>query len=124
MDVSAEQLAREFSNSLKKILSKAEIVELVRRNREEISPNICHSHDFCDANMALHEVFMGHGMDIADEGEGALGSYLGRDRIWRNPRSFGWPNDFMGVFRGKKVAIQQDCLSLLKSLAATSPGFQ
>jgi hypothetical protein len=68
VDVSAEQLAREFSNSLKKILSKAEIVELVRRNREEISPNICHSHDFCDANMALHEVFMGHGMDIADEG--------------------------------------------------------
>lgn len=68
MGTSVASLAREFSNSLKKKLSKEELKELVLRNRTETTPGICHSHDFCDANMLLHEVFLKHGMDIADEG--------------------------------------------------------
>jgi hypothetical protein len=41
---------------------------VILRNSSEKQPNICHSHDFCDANVVMHEVFLAHGMDPADEG--------------------------------------------------------
>ncbi len=53
---------------LKTWLSPEEMQEVVCRNEGEHDPTICHSHDFCDANMAMHEVFMSHGMDVTDEG--------------------------------------------------------
>ena len=92
MDVSVEQLAKEFSEGLKRTLSSTEMVELVRRNRGETIPNICHSHDFCDANMVLHGVFMRHGMDITDEG--------GRERwgsIWDASWNMAKSRDFWVV---------------------------
>ncbi len=67
-NVTVKLLAHEFSQALRSSLSPEEMTEVVLRNRAQASPNICHSHDFCDANMVLHEVFMKHGMDVADEG--------------------------------------------------------
>ncbi len=61
-------LAQEFSRALKGQLSVEELRLIVSRNRAEANSKICHSHDFCDANVVLHEVFLNHGMDIADEG--------------------------------------------------------
>lgn len=63
-----ELLAKEFSEVLKSRLSSDEMREVLHRNRTEANPSICHSHDFCDTNMVLHEVLMRRGMDIADEG--------------------------------------------------------
>jgi hypothetical protein len=68
MTPTVESLALEFSQALPAYLTPEQMVEIVLRNRSETYPNICHSHDFCDANMFLHEVFMKHGMDPADEG--------------------------------------------------------
>ena len=68
MNISVELLAKEFSEALKSQLSEVEMNEIVRRNRAETAPRICHTHDFCDTNMVLHEVFMKHGMDIVEEG--------------------------------------------------------
>ena len=68
MNTSVEQLAREFSDALKSQLSEDEMREIVRRNRTETAPRICHTHDFCDTNAVLLEVFNRHGMDVADEG--------------------------------------------------------
>ena len=33
------------------------LVEMDRLNRDEYGPNVCASHDFCDANMAMVEAF-------------------------------------------------------------------
>lgn len=63
-----EAMAAEFSAVLKTWLSPAEMKEVVCRNEGEPDPNICHSHDFCDANMAMHEVFMRRGMEVTAEG--------------------------------------------------------
>lgn len=63
-----ETLALEFSQGLHAYLTPEQMSEVVERNKNETDPNICHSHDFCDANMFLHEVFMAYGMDVADEG--------------------------------------------------------
>lgn len=44
------------------------MAKVVRRNRAEVSPGICHSHDFCDANMFRYDVFMKYGMNLVEEG--------------------------------------------------------
>lgn len=61
-------LALEFSASLRARLSPEEMKLVISRNGAETHPNICHSHDFCDANAVLLEIFLAHGMDPADEG--------------------------------------------------------
>jgi hypothetical protein len=53
-----EQLARNFSSVLKGWLTGEELSEAIRLNKEEDDHNVCHSHDFCDANMAMHEAFV------------------------------------------------------------------
>lgn len=68
MTADAHTLALEFSASLRALLSPEEMQLVILRNAAETHPNICHSHDFCDANVVLHEVFLAHGMDPADEG--------------------------------------------------------
>ncbi len=86
MTTSSEALAREFSHQLKQELTSDEIKQVVMRNRTEHDDRICHSHDFCDANMILHEVFMNHGMDIADEGGRERWGALW-DEAWRLAKS-------------------------------------
>lgn len=86
MCISDENLAREFSERLKQTLSPEELNELVLRNRIEKTPNICHSHDFCDANILLHDVFIRHGMDIADEGGRELWGEMW-DNTWNLAKS-------------------------------------
>ena len=63
-----ETLASEFSRTLRACLTPQQMNEVALRNRKESCINVCHSHDFCDANMVLYDVFMKHGMDPADEG--------------------------------------------------------
>ena len=68
MTPTVETLALEFSQGLHSYLSDEQMAEVVRRNRAELSPGICHSHDFCDANMFLYDVFMKYGMNPVEEG--------------------------------------------------------
>ena len=63
-----ETLSLEFSQGLHAYLSPEQMREVVERNRTEAVPGICHSHDFCDANMFLYDVFMKYGMNPAAEG--------------------------------------------------------
>lgn len=55
--VLVRKLAREFTRVLRTELSGAEWAEMRDRNRDETDPSVCHSHDFCDANMAMDEAF-------------------------------------------------------------------
>ena len=84
-----ETLALEFSQGLHAYLSPAQMGEIVERNENETDPNICHSHDFCDANMFLHEVFMTYGMDVADAGGMEKYGHLW-DQAWNLAKSRGF----------------------------------
>ncbi len=77
----AETLAREFCQELRASMTAAQLELAAQRNSEQPDPHICHSHDFCDANMALHAAFMRHGMDPADESGMELWGGLW-DRAW------------------------------------------
>ena len=48
-------LAKEFSRLLVRDLGKATVRKINRLNKAEKSRDVCHSHDFCDANMTMDE---------------------------------------------------------------------
>lgn len=76
---------------------------MVAENRTESNPNVCHSGDFCDSNMILHEVFMRYGMDVADEG--------GVDRwgdLWNEIWTRAKARDFLMFKRGDLVEILEE----------------
>lgn len=56
-----EKLAREFSRLLSEELPEEDLEKLVElteaRNMSGIDTDICHSHDFCDANMVMVEAY-------------------------------------------------------------------
>ncbi len=67
-------LAAAFSVGLEEALTPWEFDEVLRLNAAETDPLICHSHDFCDANMVMLEAFeaLGGTFDPADEGQATL----------------------------------------------------
>lgn len=53
----AGMIAAWFVVTLHKWLDSAEWNGMLARNAKETDPHICHSHDYCDANMAMAEAF-------------------------------------------------------------------
>lgn len=54
----AEQLARVFSALLLYELDDQTMEQVIERNRAmDNDPRVCHSHDFCDANMVMDTAF-------------------------------------------------------------------
>lgn len=52
------------SKILRRDLNAFEVAEAIILNREEQSPGVCHSHDHCDANMAMEEALKSFGLDV------------------------------------------------------------
>lgn len=52
-----ESLAREFASTVLDYIGPEKLIVAIIRNRSESSPLVCHSHDFCDANMAMESAF-------------------------------------------------------------------
>jgi hypothetical protein len=51
------QLAIEFSNRLRGTLTAEQMAQMIERNSAEQSEGVCHSHDFCDANVIMLEAW-------------------------------------------------------------------
>jgi hypothetical protein len=49
----AATLARYFGEVIRQWLTPEEMASVIARNAVETDPHVCHSHDFCDANMAM-----------------------------------------------------------------------
>lgn len=74
---SAQQLADRFAVVLRSWLTAEEWAKVRVRNASETDPHVCHSHDFCDANMAMDEAwgsFMNAHIDADDEAQAKLWS--------------------------------------------------
>ena len=63
----ATQIAGKFSELLQAELTPSELQEARELNKTEEDSNVCHSHDFCDANMVMHEAFGTFGIDPLDD---------------------------------------------------------
>lgn len=54
-----EQLAKKFAEVLQEWLSAEQMKTVIKRNMSgAYSEDVCASHDFCDANMAMDESFL------------------------------------------------------------------
>jgi hypothetical protein len=63
------RLAKAFCESVTEYLTREELIEAVSRNAKEVHPDVCHTHDFCDANMAMEEAWdsiFEFGVEIGD----------------------------------------------------------
>jgi hypothetical protein len=66
-----EAVADEFARVLRTWLSDAEWADMCARNASETDSYICHSHDFCDANMAMMEAMENLGVDVQSTMDGS-----------------------------------------------------
>ena len=55
--VLAVLIADYFEQLIREELSESEYADAVALNRDETDPAICHTHDFCDANLVMSEAF-------------------------------------------------------------------
>jgi hypothetical protein len=68
-------LARAFSQEVQEALSVAQFQEVLDRNAAEDNPDVCHTHDFMDANMLMSDAFVsitGHEVDGNSDEDVAL----------------------------------------------------
>jgi hypothetical protein len=57
MTPTPRQLAEAFVAVLREWLTPEQFDEVCRRNAVQTDRLVCHSHDFCDANMAMYAAF-------------------------------------------------------------------
>lgn len=50
-------LAHAFLRELRATIGAKRMAEVARLNAAERDPGVCHSHDFCDANMVMDDAF-------------------------------------------------------------------
>ena len=66
------EMACKFSAILGDWLSRDESKRVIQLNRDELHDMVCHTHDFCDSNMAMLEAFqfvMGRDLDGDNESD-------------------------------------------------------
>lgn len=63
MTINKIQLAARFKKFLIDEIGPEKYAETIELNRQETDKNICHSHDFCDANMVMLEAVKSFGLD-------------------------------------------------------------
>lgn len=56
-EIFINSLSKVFLYTLKNRISKQDFEAACQRNAVQQQPNICHSHDFCDANMVMAQAF-------------------------------------------------------------------
>lgn len=62
MDDIAIQIANRFAAILREWLTPTEWTAMLSANATETDPGVCHSHDHCDANMAMDRAFRDCGL--------------------------------------------------------------
>jgi hypothetical protein len=73
----AERLAAEFAMVLADYIGRDKVADVRLLNAADPDKRICHSHDFCDANMVMFDAFkeiMGRNVDMESDADLALWS--------------------------------------------------
>jgi hypothetical protein len=65
-EIKPRRLAIRFGKILRRYMTEREYRLVIYRNRTEKDNLVCHSHDFCDANMAMFDALVSLGVDKRD----------------------------------------------------------
>jgi len=66
------RIAKSFSHLLLEEIGRGNLLTVIKKNFAEISPLVCHSHDFCDANMIMDQAFNADGIDPLGADDGCM----------------------------------------------------
>ncbi len=58
------KLAKAFGRELLDDVGLFDVRAMIEDNKEETDPTICHSHDYCDANMDMYDAGLKLGLDL------------------------------------------------------------
>lgn len=81
----AQQIAFAFCALIHDDLDAAHLSEAIHRNRRETDKGVCHTHDFCDANMTMDAAFkaaMGRAIELGEETETSRADHLLWGEAW------------------------------------------
>lgn len=70
-----ERLAAAFIECIREVMEDDELREIDRRNAAEEDRLVCHTHDFCDANVYMEEAFsrtFHYAPDVSSEEDAAV----------------------------------------------------
>ena len=75
-------IALQFARMLTELLGPHTMRAIVERNASEPHPDVCHSHDYCDANMVMMDAFRALGFDCSSDPEEDSGIGFVWDESW------------------------------------------
>lgn len=110
-------LAVEFSKTLRAVLSSQEMEQVIARNQEESNPHVCHSHDFCDANMVMDAALGSLGVEDPDVSDPVVVS------LWNQAWHLAKLTDFTDPQDGTKRSIGSHDWALGKACEDGIPVF-
>lgn len=76
-------LSVQFSEDLLSDIGRADLLTVIDRNDRETNKSVCHSHDFCDANMTMRGSFI----TVLDREPTQADQYL-IDSAWNEAKEF------------------------------------
>ena len=100
-----DQLTEQFVTVLKEWTTPEDFAEMQRLNAAETNPSICHSHDFCDANMAMYEAFTTLGFTATCDVEAVESSeYAASQALWNAAWLIAFKADFSPIMCSANLA--------------------
>ncbi|HDR9192427.1 TPA: hypothetical protein QDB51_006612 [Burkholderia vietnamiensis] len=120
-------MAQSFSKKLVECHRPEQIIDIILSNRQEESEGVCHSHDYCDANMLMLEVFEENNLSIEDDSNHALWGEvwdLAKENEFFYKMSPEQAVGYLCGFKDSKISdIYHDYPTLKEALAILIPDF-
>lgn len=121
-------MAQSFSKKLVDNHRAEQIIDIIISNRHEDNVGVCHSHDYCDANMLMLEVFEENNLSIEDESNHALWNEvwdLAKKNEFFYKMSQEKAREYLAQFKDRKIAdIYDDYPTLQEALLVLIPNFE
>ncbi|MBU9118456.1 hypothetical protein KTD15_06555 [Burkholderia multivorans] len=121
-------MAQSFSKKLVDNHRAEQIIDIIISNRHEDNVGVCHSHDYCDANMLMLEVFEENNLSIEDESNHALWNEvwdLAKKNEFFYKMSQEKAREYLAQFKDSKIAdIYDDYPTLREALLVLIPDFE
>lgn len=86
------KVALAFAQHLHATLADSEMLDVLVSNRHEPSSIVCHSHDFCDANMVMDAAMRSLGVDPLPEGQDGMPEAV--QALWNEAWEIAKDNEF------------------------------
>lgn len=97
-----DKIAKEFSSLLAKEIGIDKMKDVKKLNIDDTNKDVCHSHDFCDANMVMQDAFKVVGIDLEKDFPDAVQNEFITD-TWEKAWTLAKKNNFYVNDKGEIV---------------------